>query len=268
MVSYVRNYASRPCIKCEETIESPRGPQRYCETCRTTCEVEGCTNVVRAGGKCTTHAKAKFEVASLEPIAGQCGVVGCGRVLKQKGMCSFHYGRAYHYGDVGDVNPRKSMPVGARCLVDGCGKPSVGRGYCQMHYARFRTKGDAGSAELLIGVQGGGSITPTGYRVVVIDGEQIYEHRHVLERKLGRKLLPGENAHHMDGDKLNNDPSNLELWSRYQPSGQRVEDKVRAALALIDRYPEVVESIREEQGDIVPKLFYGFEYNAYLGFAS
>ena len=37
----------------------------------------------------------------------------------------------------------------------------------------------------------------------------IDEHVRVLELKLGRRLRPGEVVHHIDGDKTNNDPSNL-----------------------------------------------------------
>ena len=42
----------------------------------------------------------------------------------------------------------------------------------------------------------------------------IYVHRWVAEKHiLGRKLRPGEVVHHTDGNKLNNDPSNLEvMW--------------------------------------------------------
>lgn len=38
-----------------------------------------------------------------------------------------------------------------------------------------------------------------------------HEHRVLMERMLGRSLMPGEVVHHKDGNKLNNDPSNLEL---------------------------------------------------------
>lgn len=242
MVSYTRTYSPRPCIKCDVVIEAPRGPQRYCETCRTTCDVEGCANAVRANGRCTTHLRVKFPVPSFEPIAGRCGVEGCGRELKQKGLCTLHYGRAYHYGDVGAAKPREGSPVGVPCLVDGCDKPSRGRGYCATHYQRFRVHGDAGSADLQRRAQGEGYVTPTGYLVRAVDGVWEYEHRRAVEQKIGRKLLRGENVHHVDGDKLNNDPSNLELWSdRAQPSGQRVVDKVRAAISLLRQYPEVAD---------------------------
>ena len=37
-----------------------------------------------------------------------------------------------------------------------------------------------------------------------------YEHRLVAESKLGRRLIDGEQIHHIDGDKLNNNPDNIE----------------------------------------------------------
>lgn len=38
-----------------------------------------------------------------------------------------------------------------------------------------------------------------------------YLHRVVMERTIGRSLLPQEFVHHKDGNPSNNDPSNLEL---------------------------------------------------------
>lgn len=39
-----------------------------------------------------------------------------------------------------------------------------------------------------------------------------HTHRMVAERILGRKLLPGEVVHHIDGDKRNNRPENLMVF--------------------------------------------------------
>ena len=40
---------------------------------------------------------------------------------------------------------------------------------------------------------------------------KVYYHRHVASIKLGRWLTPEEHVHHIDGDKTNNTPSNLEV---------------------------------------------------------
>ena len=41
----------------------------------------------------------------------------------------------------------------------------------------------------------------------------IHEHRIIAERKLGRKLQQGEVVHHIDGNKRNNRPENLQVFS-------------------------------------------------------
>ena len=38
-----------------------------------------------------------------------------------------------------------------------------------------------------------------------------YEHRVVAETKLGRRLLPGEMIHHIDGNKQKNVPENIQV---------------------------------------------------------
>ncbi len=53
---------------------------------------------------------------------------------------------------------------------------------------------------------------------------------------LERPLVNGESVHNRNGDRLDNRPENLELWSRRQPSGQRVDDKLAFAYDLLRLY--------------------------------
>ena len=72
----------------------------------------------------------------------------------------------------------------------------------------------------------GGSITGQGYRVQSVNGRPVLEHRLVMEKILGRPLLSTESIHHRSGNRLDNDPTNLELWWKGQPAGQRVTDLI------------------------------------------
>lgn len=64
----------------------------------------------------------------------------------------------------------------------------------------------------------------------------VLEHILVMEKTLGRYLLPNETVHHKNGQRSDNRESNLELWSSVHPGGQRVADKVEYAVEILRLY--------------------------------
>jgi len=63
----------------------------------------------------------------------------------------------------------------------------------------------------------------------------VQEHRLVMEEQLGRFLEPYEVVHHRDGDRQNNDPSNLEVKTR----GKHVSDHFKASHEVLQLREEV-----------------------------
>lgn len=82
----------------------------------------------------------------------------------------------------------------------------------------------------------GGRRNAFGYVEVWTGRKYEREHRAVIERHIGRKLLPHESVHHINGVKDDNQIENLELWSSSHPSGQRVQDKVTWAKEILALY--------------------------------
>lgn len=64
----------------------------------------------------------------------------------------------------------------------------------------------------------------------------VAEHRMIMSDHLKRPLLRSEQVHHKNGDRADNNIENLELWSTSQPSGQRIEDKLKWAKEFINIY--------------------------------
>lgn len=230
------------------------------ENANTTCQVQGCERPVFTSGYCSAHyqrvrtygdPRVDVPVRSKSPdkaqrsrtqggSSGECRIDDCPKGAVAKGMCSTHYQRQHLRGDLRETDPigyreRKEQCI---CSVVGCVRIAVALGMCYAHWERQHRTGDVRADEPFrtYADPGNGTIDAYGYRRLRINGRRVPEHRLVVEELIGRPLLPTEEVHHVNGDRADNRPQNLELWDHSQPSGQRVQDKLAWAFEIISRY--------------------------------
>lgn len=91
---------------------------------------------------------------------------------------------------------------------------------------------------------GEGNIDAQGYKTLTKRGHpnqmdskgRIREHIFVMSEYLGRPLFKDESVHHKNGIRDDNRIENLELWSKGQPPGQRVDDKIKWYIEFLNMY--------------------------------
>lgn len=208
-----------------------------------------------------------------------CAAEGCGKPHYSKTWCRTHYRRLLNFGDPHYVRPlpppapteqrchgckqtlnlsafaknqkmcrqcRKeryainNYSAGKRCR--DCNKPQVNTAMTgQCNQCRAAEKRRNAKETRYINAQGYAVLTGHYDHPNRQQRGQILEHVFVMAQKLGRPLVTGENVHHINGVRDDNRPENLELWSRSQPPGQRIADKVEWAKELLSLYePEAL----------------------------
>lgn len=215
---------SRVCLQCGDSFiyEARSGCQPgFCSP--------GCKRARRA-------AKQRARARSAVP----CSLEHCQRNAHALGLCPAHYSRLRSGRDL--YRPLKGTVKG--CAVADCDRRLFAKSLCALHYGRYKKTGDAGPANL---IRRHGTYRwrdPRSGYVYVDPGltgrqKRMLEHRFVMEEVLGRPLERYENVHHLNGIRDDNRPENLELWTKPQAAGQRVEDVVAW---VVEHYPEQVRA--------------------------
>ena len=170
-----------------------------------------------------------------------CVVENCNYAPRDRatGYCGRHLRR---YKVFGDAYHGKKLRPAPKCKCKNCPRAAERLGYCLAHYQRILKGGKIRENDPIV-VRNGWFQHNTGYIVVSSSGHSngmkngsIMEHIKIMSEYLGRSLLRSENVHHKNGIRYDNRIENLELWSTFQPKGQRVKDKIVWAKEILKIY--------------------------------
>ena len=207
------------------------------------CSVPDCTNPVRARGLCQMHyyrwSKTGDPGEATRRRKGKrpCRVIDCTNdAVTSDDLCPTHRRRKRLYGDENGM-----FSTHKQCVM--CGEPAMhgatSSDYCETHAWDYIIERHCA------GEHAGAVDKKSGYVYLTVGKTRMLAHRAVMERLLGRPLLPREEVHHVNGqrsDHRTNGPlvnfrsGNLELWNKSQPAGQRVVDKVEFAVEILREY--------------------------------
>lgn len=247
------------------------------------CSVPECDKPLCARELCVNHYRSKRKSGELPKLEKKppriCAVADCSDHVLARGWCTSHYARWRTHGDVRESEPLRPAHGFARCgrcqrnkSTEDFASDATWCKRCVTVHESNRRAGRQCSECLApitnnsrsglcvtcnglsrratvpnryLGVGGYVMLTAHWDHPNASDRGRIREHVKVMSDILGRPLLPHENVHHINGDRQDNRPENLELWSTSQPPGQRIEDKIAWAKELLATYePECMSMVR------------------------
>lgn len=172
----------------------------------------------------------------------KCIVDSCSKDKKYAiGYCPMHYQRSKKGIDLNKEPKVKNK--GKTCLNPECFKEPRSRGFCKNCGRKQDKFGDPNVGKKKGKYRKKSRDDGRGY-VIQYDPTSIHadaagrvaEHRKVMGDAIGRRLFDHENVHHKNGIRSDNRLENLELWSKAQPPGQRVEDKIEFYIHFLEQY--------------------------------
>lgn len=192
---------------------------------------ENCDNPVAEQGKrfCSTTCWYAFTKKRRTIPCASCGEL-FERKVKSVKACSVACGNK--------LKEAKKEVVCATCGTTFLRPHGKQRTFCSRSCALVE-RNKQGNTAKASRAEGATNKTPNGYVMEKSNGAWTQQHRLVVEEKIGRKLLPSERVHHINGIRDDNRPENLELWlvkgnSKKDPAGQRQADLKEQFLSLFD----------------------------------